>query len=593
MNNHKHASVPELERLIAELEIIQQTNLRLTASLDLPDVLDYIAESALALVDALDCHIFLYDKRIDQVTFGTACWRDGRKGSEFTEPRPDGLIRTVIRQKTPLYIADANNHPLFNSEKARAWGVQAIAGLPLKRGDDVVGAFSITMPAVHEFSAGERRTLGLLADQAAIAIANAKIHQQTGKRVAELEAIRRISLQLTSSLDLTAVLDTIVDSAMQLVDATNCHIYLYDDNSDQIVFSTALWEDGQRGPAVPMPRPDGLIANVIHNGEAIVINDAENHPFYTSQETPNWGLKAIAGFPLKAAHRVLGAFSIAFLKPHYFGENQLRLLGLLADQATIAIENAHLYQDVLNHKEQLEARVQQRTAELQARNEELAAYDHTVAHDLKSPIALIMGYMELLQSSDEDFSAQERQEFFDVVNNSARKMKNIVDELLLLSGVRNQSVSMTPLAMAEIVGESLLRLHHLIREYDGDIITPDSWPYTKGYAPWVEEIWVNYISNALKYGGRPPLIHIGWEMLGTDAVKFWVRDNGTGLTQEAQNRLFVPFERLDQVQTDGHGLGLSIVQRIAQKLGGTVGVASEFNVGSTFYFTLPVTDETS
>ncbi len=592
MNNHEHASVLELERLNAELEVIKQTSLRLTGSLELPNVLDYIAESALALIDALDCHIFLYDKRIDQVTFGTACWRDGRKGSDYTEPRPDGLIRTVIRQAKPLYIAEATNHPLFQSTKARTWRVQAIAGIPLKRGDDVIGAFSITMPDVHEFDAREQRTLGLLADQAAIAIANAQIYQQTEKRVAELEAIRRISLQLTSSLKLTAVLDTIVDSAMQLVDATNCHIYLYDAPNDQIIFSTALWDDGRRRPAVPMPRPEGLIANVIQSGEAIVINDAEKHPLYNSLGTPHWGLKAIAGFPLKAADRVLGAFSIAFLKPHYFGQNQLRLLGLLADQATIAIENAHLYQDVLNHKEQLEERVQQRTAELQARNEELAAYDHTVAHDLKAPIALIMGYIELMETSDAPFTA-EQQEFFNIVGSSARKMQNIVDELLLLSGVRNQDVSMTPLAMDIIVRESINRLHHLIREYDADIIVPDSWPTAKGYAPWVEEIWVNYISNALKYGGRPPLIHIGWEFFGTDAVKFWVRDNGSGLSEEAQGRLFVPFERLDQVQTDGHGLGLSIVQRIAQKLNGTVGVASEINVGSTFYFTLPKASETS
>jgi two-component system sensor histidine kinase/response regulator len=116
-----------------------------------------------------------------------------------------------------------------------------------------------------------------------------------------------------------------------------------------------------------------------------------------------------------------------------------------------------------------------------------------------------------------------------------------------------------------------------------------------GYGPWVEAVWTNYLSNALKYGGRPPKVTLGATEMGNGWIRFSVVDNGPGLSQEEQARLFVPFERLHQARSEGHGLGLSIVQRIVKKLGGQVGVEStgEAGEGCEFYFTLPALPITS
>jgi signal transduction histidine kinase len=159
------------------------------------------------------------------------------------------------------------------------------------------------------------------------------------------------------------------------------------------------------------------------------------------------------------------------------------------------------------------------------------------------------------------------------------------------------------------VDEALARLAYMIEEHQAQIVLPESWPVALGYGPWVEEMWVNYLSNALMYGGKPPRVELGWDIVGngewglrrersvervgsgqsapTTTIRFWVRDNGPGLMPEEQERLFKPFERLDRVRAKGHGLGLSIVRRIAEKLGGKVGVASEPGQGSVFWFTLP------
>jgi len=191
--------------------------------------------------------------------------------------------------------------------------------------------------------------------------------------VAELEALQRTSLQLTSSLDLSAVLDTVAASALTLVGASDCHIYLYDEATETFAFGTALWKDGRREAAVQALRPDGLTATVARRAHSIIINDAPHHPLYITLEAQKWRMRAIAGFPLKQAGRVLGVFTIAFLEPHTFSQEELRVLGLLADQAAIAIENAQLYRQLSDHAEQLEQRVQERTAQLQAQYAHLDA----------------------------------------------------------------------------------------------------------------------------------------------------------------------------------------------------------------------------
>ena len=180
---------------------------------------------------------------------------------------------------------------------------------------------------------------------------------------------------------------------------------------------------------------------------------------------------------------------------------------------------------------------------------------------------------------------------------AGNKLDTIIEELMLLAGVRKQEVVPAPLDMGNIVREAVERLDILVREQNGRITLPDemAWPAALGYAPWVEQVWANYISNAIKYGGQPPQITVGADLTslqspsGQAMVRFWVQDNGPGLSVEAQASLFTPFTRLAQTRATGHGLGLSIVRRIVEKLGGEVGVESDGipGRGSTFFFTLP------
>lgn len=218
---------------------------------------------------------------------------------------------------------------------------------------------------------------------------------------------------------------------------------------------------------------------------------------------------------------------------------------------------------------------------------ELDAFAHTVAHDLKNPLALVVGLVDFVMVQYEDSVPSELIDYLKKVQNTGYRGINIIDELLLLASVRKQDVTTSPLDMEMILAGAQDRLGFLFQQYRGDIQLPNSWPVALGYAPWVEEVWVNYISNALKYGGSPPVLELGAAELENDMVRFWVRDNGPGLPQEKQRVLFTEFVRLSEVKVEGYGLGLSIVRRIVEKLNGRVGVISNPEQGSEFFFELP------
>lgn len=235
-----------------------------------------------------------------------------------------------------------------------------------------------------------------------------------------------------------------------------------------------------------------------------------------------------------------------------------------------------------------EEEVRQHAVELEARNADLDAFSHTVAHDLKAPLNLIQGYSDLILDYGIDTGTGEGKQYLKEIGRAVHRMNRIIREILLLSQVRKAEVTREPLIMSDIIDEACARLTDVIAAKQATLDRPDQWPVATGYGPWIEEVWANYLSNALKYGGHPPHMTLGADAPMNGQVRFWIKDNGQGLTAADCDRLFTQFTRLDQVDAQGHGLGLSIVRRIIEKLGGEVGVTSELNQGSTFSFTLPV-----
>jgi two-component system sensor histidine kinase/response regulator len=220
--------------------------------------------------------------------------------------------------------------------------------------------------------------------------------------------------------------------------------------------------------------------------------------------------------------------------------------------------------------------------------DELDAFAHTVAHDLRNPLATLMGRLGLLDMTWEASDPKAIRHGLKEASTAARRLNTIIDELLVLAGVRRQHVDAEPLDMAAIVAEARARLEDVLHRSEATVAAAADWPVAVGHAPWVTHVWTNYISNAAKYAGPAAHIQLGSEVMPEGrTVRFWVADRGPGLSPEAQSQLFVPFTRISACRADGHGLGLSIVRRIVEKLGGQVGVESAVGAGAKFWFELP------
>ncbi|HSJ57235.1 MAG TPA: PAS domain S-box protein [Anaerolineae bacterium] len=264
----------------------------------------------------------------------------------------------------------------------------------------------------------------------------------------------------------------------------------------------------------------------------------------------------------------------------------------------LAVKHAYVPPDlVMVHIEDITERrvavhkLGQHARDLEARNQELDAYAHTVAHDLKDPLALVTGFAEVLREDHATMSEAEIERLLLLISHTGSRMHSILEELLLLAEVRMADVETEPLDMGKLVASAEGRLAQVIEQAQAEIAYPAEWPQAMGYGPWIEEVWVNYVSNAIKYGGRPPRVELGATVQGAN-VRFWVRDNGPGIAPEDQAILFTPFTRLNQVRARGHGLGLSVVRRIIDKLGAQAGVENTGvpGEGSVFYFVLPLWD---
>jgi signal transduction histidine kinase len=489
----------------------------------------------------------------------------------------EGLSGRVAQTGKPMMVDD---HLYWEGRAGVYADIQTrrVLGVPLKVGERVVGVINVTDDQkVGPFDEDQVRLLSLFADQAAIVVENARLVEALTRHDREMATLYETSLEINSQPDVSTLIHAIVRRAAELLGTQTGALYQVgtDGETLKLVVSHNL---PPHWVGITLRLGEGLAGRVAQIGEPMMVDDYLHWEERVAAfaDTP---ARRVLGVPLKVRDQITGV--VIVIDPRQaglFSKDEVRLLSLFADQAAIAVENARLVEAL-----------RQSNAELETRNEELDAFAHTVAHDLKNPVGPVVGFAEILIRDHTIMTEDERQRCIEAIARSGRKIKSIIEELLLLAEVRQVQVATEPLDMSRIVSEALQRLTDAVEQSRAEIVWPDvsAWPVALGYAPWVEEVWINYLSNALKYGGRPPRIELGAKAQPEGMTRFWVRDNGPGIPPEAQSRLFTPFTRLDQVRAKGHGLGLSIVRRIVEKLGGQVGVESQTGQGSAFYFTLP------
>jgi light-regulated signal transduction histidine kinase (bacteriophytochrome) len=236
---------------------------------------------------------------------------------------------------------------------------------------------------------------------------------------------------------------------------------------------------------------------------------------------------------------------------------------------------------------ELHRRVQERTIELEAANQELEAFSYSVSHDLRAPLRAICGFAGILI---EDYSTQlpdDANELLNIVSSSAKRMSQLIDDLLRFSRLSLQPLAKVQVNITKLVQTVLEQVRTEQPDRQVQVETCDL-PDCFADASLLKQVLINLLSNAFKYtrSNENAIVEVGWQPQDGD-VAYFVRDNGVGFDMGHAEKLFGAFQRLHQAdEFEGTGVGLSIAQRIIKRHGGRIWAEAEVGKGATFYFTL-------
>jgi len=351
----------QTQQHVAALELLQQVAVQITSSLDLNTVLATIVDSALRLVPAGDARIYLYDQATGRFTCGTQKSGQGVVPRPMAPPRPDGFTARVARAGKVMVINNARQHELYADAVAREWGVYAIAGLPLKRADEILGVMDVSFFYEHQFTQRELDLLTLLANQAAISIDNVRLYERARQRATHLEALWHVNQQLATILDFNELLGQVVQIIRHYFDYDHINLYLVEPSGRELVLQAHSGPDDadtSEMVRIPLDRTDWVVTWVVVHNQPLLLEAETVGPLpYPSPMMHLLGTRSELAVPLYIGERVAGVLNVHSYRDNVLSQDDLSIIQSLGAQLSVAFENARLY-------DELEQRVLSRTAEL-------------------------------------------------------------------------------------------------------------------------------------------------------------------------------------------------------------------------------------
>jgi signal transduction histidine kinase len=381
--------------------------------------------------------------------------------------------------------------------------------------------------------------------------------------------------ELSMARDLQTVMDIVRKAAREMTGADGATFILRDNGmcfyAEEDAISP-LW----KGLRFPM---NACISGwAMINRKHTVIEDIYQDERIPIEAYAPTFVKSMAMVPIRTLDPI-GAIGIYWAKQHRPPEEDIRLLQSLADITAVTMENIQVYAE-------LEQRVRDRTNELELINRELEAFSYSVSHDLRAPLRAIHGFMNILHEDYISQLDQEAKRIASRVSNSVQEMSTLIDDLLKFFRMGKQELIKTKVPVQSLVEEVCRQAKEQEPERDIEFLI-GPMPEVRADGALLRQVWINLVSNALKYTRNKPktIIEIGIE--SDDVPSYYIRDNGVGFDMQYYSKLFGVFQRLhSQQEFEGTGIGLAIVQRII-KHQGEIRAESSPGQGATFYFNLP------
>ncbi|MDO9254547.1 MAG: PAS domain S-box protein, partial [Bacteroidales bacterium] len=330
--------------------------------------------------------------------------------------------------------------------------------------------------------------------------------------------------------------------------------------------------------------------NLLHQNKMEIIEDLKElkQPSSITQILIDEGIQSSINVALNSAKGLYGALNIGWEGPRKFTAEDLEIAGEVAGEISIAIEQARLLEETRRYATELEERVLNRTAQLEASKNEMEAFSYSVSHDLRAPLRHISGFVDLLNKSLGVTLPEKEKHYLETISDSAHQMGMLIDDLLQFSRTGRQEMQQAELDMNIVLRDAMQLIHHDTKSHDIKW-TIAHLPAIYGDFPLLRLVWFNLVNNAVKFSATQPKPHI--EIGFTDEnleFVFFVRDNGVGFDMQYAHKLFGVFQRLHpSSEFEGTGIGLANVRRIILKHGGRTWAESGLNKGAVFYFSIP------
>ena len=448
------------------------------------------------------------------------------------------------------------------------------------------------------------RVYGLLAGSfvlMALLLENGVLHarvasaRETERRRAVLESRRHEErLRILHEIDrailgeeaLQATAGAVVAPLRELLGVPRAIVNVFDLDAGEVEWLAAAGRHRTRiGPGVRYPLALMGDLAALRRGETQVIDTRALPPGPEADALLASDVQYYMVVPMIAGGRLIGALSFGGAESS-FTEEQVGIAREVSTQLAIAINQSRLLDGERRHAAELEARVRERTAELQAANAELEAFSYSVSHDLRAPLRAVDGYAQMLEEDHAARLDDEGRRLLGVVRGEAGRMGQLIDDLLMLSRTARQALRTVTVDMTALAREALEASR---AQYPRTRVELAALPPAEGDRNLLRQVWINLIDNALKYSAKSaaPRVEIGGRASG-GACEYWVRDNGAGFDPRYAQKLFGVFQRLHAAdEFTGTGVGLAIVQRVLARHGGRAWAEGSPGEGATFSFSLP------
>jgi len=559
-------------------------------------VFDTILSNGTRLCEANFAAIYLYDGEMLTVPAHQGASPELAEAFKTLRLAPSraGAIRLAALERRIVQVADITREPGFKPAVLQLQSARTVLGIPLLRETTLVGVLGMWRTEVRPFSDKQIELVKTFADQAVIAIENARLFNETKealeRQTATAEILRVIS---GSPTDVRPVFDAIARSGSRLFAGASgvSSVNVVLKTGDRLELAAMSETDAERARVrrafYPVPLDSDHIAALGVRGLRLIdvadCETAKDVPAVTIERMRKLGNRALTVAPMVRKGSAIGAIVVSRDQPGALSDRQTALLKVFADQAVIAIENVRLFKEI-----------QDKSGQLEVASRHKSEFLANMSHELRTPLNAIIGFSEVLSERMFGELNQKQDEYVKDIHSSGRHLLSLINDILDLSKIEagKMELELSEFDLPAALENAMTLLKERAQRHGIALkleINPDLGTFRADERKF-KQIMLNLLSNAVKFTREGGSVAVTAKPNGT-MIEISVADTGAGITAEDQKSLFEEFKQLgpDRARkAEGTGLGLALTKRFIELHGGAIRVESAIGKGSTFSFTLPI-----